>query len=49
LEYPVLAAAERAPIVAEMGTFIADAISIDQIAARQQAAISLIKKVGFDE
>ncbi|MET4203451.1 extracellular solute-binding protein [Bradyrhizobium sp. LA6.12] len=49
LEYPVLAAAERAPIVAEMGTFIADAISIDQIAAHQQAAISLIKKVGFDE
>ena len=49
LEYPVLAAAERAPIVAEMGTFIADATSIDQIAARQQAAISLIKKVGFDE
>jgi iron(III) transport system substrate-binding protein len=49
LEYPVLAAAERAPIVAEMGTFIADAISIEQIAAHQQAAISLIKKVGFDE
>ncbi|XUJ36424.1 extracellular solute-binding protein [Bradyrhizobium japonicum] len=49
LEYPVLAAAERALIVAEMGTFIADAISIDQIAAHQQAAISLIKKVGFDE
>jgi iron(III) transport system substrate-binding protein len=49
LEYPVLAAAERAPIVAEMGTFIADATSIDQIAAHQQAAISLIKKVGFDE
>lgn len=49
LEYPVLAAAERAPIVAEMGTFIVDAISIDQIAAHQQAAISLIKKVGFDE
>ncbi|WP_445218521.1 extracellular solute-binding protein [Bradyrhizobium sp. Pa8] len=49
LEYPVLAAAERAPIVAEMGTFIADAISIDRIAAHQQAAISLIKKVGFDE
>ncbi|WP_049802760.1 extracellular solute-binding protein [Bradyrhizobium japonicum] len=49
LEYPVLAAAERASIVAEMGTFIADAISIDQIAAHQQAAISLIKKVGFDE
>lgn len=49
LEYPALAAAERAPIFAEMGTFIADAISIDQIAAHQQAAISLIKKVGFDE
>ncbi|MBR0819066.1 extracellular solute-binding protein [Bradyrhizobium liaoningense] len=49
LEYPVLAAAERASIVAEMGTFIADATSIDQIAAHQQAAISLIKKVGFDE
>ncbi|WLB54996.1 extracellular solute-binding protein [Bradyrhizobium japonicum] len=49
LEYPMLAAAERAPIVAEMGTFIADATSIDLIAAHQQAAISLIKKVGFDE
>ena len=49
LEYPVLAAAERAPNVAEMGTFIADATAIDQIAAHQQAAISLIKKVGFDE
>jgi iron(III) transport system substrate-binding protein len=32
-----------------MGTFIADATAIDQIAAHQQAAISLIKKVGFDE
>ncbi|MCK1395438.1 extracellular solute-binding protein [Bradyrhizobium sp. 1] len=49
LEYPVLALAERAPVVAEMGSFIADATPIDQIAARQQAAIALIKKVGFDE
>jgi iron(III) transport system substrate-binding protein len=49
LEYPVLTLAERAPIVAEMGSFIADATPIDQIAAHQQAAIALIKKVGFDE
>lgn len=49
LEYPVLAAAERAPIVVEMGSFIADATPIDQIAAHQQAAVALIKKVGFDE
>ncbi|WP_314949006.1 extracellular solute-binding protein [Bradyrhizobium cosmicum] len=49
LEYPVLPAAERAPIVAEMGSFIADATPVDEIAAHQQAAIALIKKVGFDE
>lgn len=49
LEYPVLAVAERAPIVAELGSFIADTTPIDQIAAHQQAAIALIKKAGFDE
>jgi len=49
LEYPVLALAGPAPIVAEMGSFIADAAPIDQIAAHQQAAIALIRKVGFDE
>ena len=49
LEYPVLAAAERAPLVAEMGSFPADPLPIDQIAAHQQAAIALIRKVGFDE
>ena len=49
LEYPVLPAAERAPIVAGMGSFIADALPIDHIAAQQQAAIAPIKKAGFDE
>jgi iron(III) transport system substrate-binding protein len=49
LEYPVVALAERAPIVVEMGSFNADALPIDQIAAHQQAAIALIKKVGFGE
>lgn len=49
LEYPVLAAAERAPLVADMGSFNADGLPIDQVAANQQAAIALIKKVGFDE
>lgn len=49
LEYPVLALAGPAPIVVEMGSFIADAAPIDQIAAHQRAAIALIKKVGFDE
>jgi iron(III) transport system substrate-binding protein len=49
LEYPVIAAAERAPIVAGMGSFTADALPIDQIAAQQQAAIVLIRKTGFDE
>ncbi|MDA9506883.1 iron ABC transporter substrate-binding protein [Bradyrhizobium sp. CCBAU 11386] len=49
LEYPVIAAAERAPVVAEMGSYNADALPIDRIAAHQQAAIALIKKAGFDE
>ncbi|MCK1388934.1 extracellular solute-binding protein [Bradyrhizobium sp. 21] len=49
LEYPVVAAAERAPIVAEMGSFDADAMPVDRVAAHQQAALALIKKVGFDE
>ena len=49
LEYPVLTTAERAPIVAGIGAFAADATPIDQIAAQQQAAIALIKKVGFDD
>jgi iron(III) transport system substrate-binding protein len=49
LETPVLATAERAPIVAEMGAFTADALPIDEIARTQQAAIALIKKAGFDE
>src|SRR6266568_9024647 len=49
LEYPVLAAAERAPILADIGSFTPDAMPIDQIAAHQQAATALIKKAGFDE
>ncbi|MBR0966702.1 extracellular solute-binding protein [Bradyrhizobium diazoefficiens] len=49
LEYPVLAEAERAPIVAEIGSFAADGLPIDEIAGQQQAAIALIKKVGFDD
>ncbi|WP_228748216.1 hypothetical protein [Bradyrhizobium sp. BR 10289] len=49
LEYPVLATAERAAIVADIGAFVADALPIYQIAAHQQAAIALFKKVGFNE
>lgn len=49
LEYPVLATAERAPVVAEMGSFNADALPVDEIARAQKAAIALIKKAGFDE
>ena len=49
LEYPVLATADRNPILMEIGSFPADALPIEQIAAHQQAAIALIKKVGFDE
>ena len=49
LEYPVLATAERAPILADIGSFTPDTMPIDQVAAQQQAAIALIKKVGFDE
>jgi iron(III) transport system substrate-binding protein len=49
LEYPVLATAERAPILADIGSFTPDVMPIDQIAAHQQAATALIKKVGFDE
>jgi iron(III) transport system substrate-binding protein len=49
LEYPVLAAAERTPIVTDIGAFAADALPIDRIAAQRQAAIALIRKAGFDE
>jgi iron(III) transport system substrate-binding protein len=49
LEYPVLATAERAQILADIGSFTPHAIPIDQIAAHQQAATALIKKVGLDE
>jgi iron(III) transport system substrate-binding protein len=49
LEYPVLATADRDPILVEIGSFSADALPIDQIAAHQQAAMALIRKVGFDE
>jgi iron(III) transport system substrate-binding protein len=49
LEYPVLATADRDPILVEIGSFPADTLPIDQIAAHQQAAIALIRKVGFDE
>ncbi|MGY4477468.1 extracellular solute-binding protein [Bradyrhizobium sp. USDA 3364] len=49
LEYPVLATAKRAPIVEGLGSFPADALPIDEIAAHQAAAIALIRKAGFDE
>ncbi|MFT4118995.1 extracellular solute-binding protein [Bradyrhizobium sp.] len=49
LEYPVLAAAERTPIVADIGSFDADAMPVDRIAAQQQTAIALIRRAGFDE
>ncbi|WP_375784599.1 extracellular solute-binding protein [Bradyrhizobium sp. Pha-3] len=49
LEYPVLATAKRAPIAEEIGSFATDALPIDEIAARQAAAIALIRKAGFDE
>lgn len=49
LEYPVLATAKRAAIVEEIGSFAADALPIDEIAAHQAAAIALIRKAGFDE
>ena len=49
LEYSVLATAKRAPIVEGIGSFAADALPLDEIAAHQAAAIALIRKAGFDE
>ncbi|WP_076862871.1 extracellular solute-binding protein [Bradyrhizobium mercantei] len=49
LEYPVLATAKRAPIVEGIGSFPADPLPVDEIAAHQTAAIALIRKAGFDE
>jgi iron(III) transport system substrate-binding protein len=49
LEDPVLATAVRDPILVEIGSFPADAVQIDQIAAHQEAAIALIKTAGFGE
>lgn len=49
LEYPVVAAAERAALVRDIGAFTADTLPIDAIAAQQQAAVALAKKAGFDD
>ncbi|CAN5472779.1 Fe(3+) ABC transporter substrate-binding protein [soil metagenome] len=49
LEYPVIAEAQPDPIVAGIGTFAADPLAIDTIAARQRDALALIRKVGFGE
>lgn len=48
LEYPVLAAETPDPILVDIGSFPADSLSIDRIAAQQQAAIALIKSVSFE-
>ncbi|MGY3447298.1 MULTISPECIES: extracellular solute-binding protein [unclassified Bradyrhizobium] len=49
LEYPVLATAKLPPIVEGIGSFPADALPVDEIAAHQAAAIALIRKAGIDE
>ncbi|MHC2336456.1 extracellular solute-binding protein [Bradyrhizobium sp. USDA 4454] len=49
LEYPALATAKRPPIVEAIGSFSADGLPVDEIAAQQAAAIALIQKAGFDE
>jgi iron(III) transport system substrate-binding protein len=49
LEYPVLATVKPPPIVDGIGSFPADALPVDEIAAQQAAAIALIRKAGFDE
>lgn len=49
LEYPLLATAKRHPILDEIGSFPPDTLPVNQIAAHQQAATALIRKVGFDE
>jgi iron(III) transport system substrate-binding protein len=45
LEYPVAAAAQPDPIAAGIGTFAADTLPIDDIAAHQKDALALIRKV----
>ncbi len=49
LEYPVIASAARAPLVAAIGVFASDPLPIDTIAAGQKTARALIDRVGFDE
>lgn len=49
LEYPVVADAAHAPIVAGLGAFASDVLPIDRIAESQQTAMALIRKVNFDE
>jgi iron(III) transport system substrate-binding protein len=49
LEDPVLAGAARDQLLVEIGSFPADALPIDQIAAHQEAAIALIRSAGFGE
>lgn len=49
LEYPVTANAEAAPLVVAIGSFEADTLPLDQIAAHQKAAVALIREAGFEK
>ncbi|MBR0900310.1 extracellular solute-binding protein [Bradyrhizobium tropiciagri] len=49
LEYPLHPTAKQPPIVEGIGSFSADDLPVDEIAAHQVAAIALIRKAGFDE
>jgi iron(III) transport system substrate-binding protein len=49
LEHPVLASETPDPILVDIGSFLADSLPIDQVAAQQRQAVALIRKVGFDQ
>jgi iron(III) transport system substrate-binding protein len=49
LEYPVAADAEAAPLVTAIGSFAADTLPLDEIAAHQKAAVALIRQAGFEK
>lgn len=47
-EYPVLAGAPLSDVVADWGTFDADTVNLDELAAHRPAALRIMEEVNFD-
>lgn len=48
-EYPIVDGVDRAPVLVEMGDFVADDVSLAAVAEHRGDALKLIDKVGYNE